>query len=70
MSFLARIGAGFKRTGAYFRESWLELKKVKWPTRRELTSYTLVVLGTVAAMTLFFYVLDVIFNFIISLIMR
>ncbi|PTQ57011.1 MAG: hypothetical protein BSOLF_2413 [Candidatus Carbobacillus altaicus] len=70
MSFLARIGAGFKRTGAYFRESWLELKKVKWPTRRELTSYTLVVLGTVAAMTLFFYVLDIIFNFIISLIMR
>ncbi|MDY0323793.1 MAG: preprotein translocase subunit SecE [Candidatus Carbobacillus sp.] len=70
MAFLARIGAGFKRTGAYFRESWLELKKVKWPTRRELISYTLVVLGTVVAVALFFYVLDIIFNFLVTFIMR
>ncbi|CCQ93768.1 hypothetical protein CULT_150055 [[Clostridium] ultunense Esp] len=27
MGFLARLGASFKRTGVFFRDSWQELKK-------------------------------------------
>jgi preprotein translocase subunit SecE len=58
VSFLARMKQGFGRTFGYFADSWSELKKVKWPTRKELTSYTLVVLFTIAFVTVYFYVLD------------
>nr|WP_204343433.1 preprotein translocase subunit SecE [Paenibacillus elgii] len=49
---------GFGNTFSFFGDSWSELKKVKWPTRKELISYTLVVLFTVAFVTVYFYVLD------------
>jgi len=49
---------GFGNTFSFFVDSWSELKKVKWPSRKELTSYTLVVLFTVVFTTIYFYVLD------------
>ncbi len=62
MTFLARIGTGFKRSfGSFFTflvESWKELKKVKWPTRKELVSYTLVVVLLVIFVTIYFWLLD------------
>lgn len=58
MSFLVRMKRGFGNTFAFFADSWSELKKVKWPNRKELISYTLVVLFTVAFVTVYFYVLD------------
>lgn len=58
MSFLARMKQGFGNTFSFFTDSWSELKKVKWPSRKELISYTLVVLFTVAFTTIYFYVLD------------
>ncbi|WP_274365237.1 preprotein translocase subunit SecE [Paenibacillus thermotolerans] len=58
MAFLARLKQSFGSTFSYFSESYAELKKVKWPTRKELTSYTLVVLFTVVFVTLYFIVLD------------
>lgn len=54
MSFLARMKRGF----SFFTDSWAELKKVKWPSRKELISYTIVVLVTVAFVTVYFYLLD------------
>lgn len=58
MSFLARMRQGFGNTFSFFGDAWAELKKVKWPTRKELISYTLVVLFTVIFVTVYFYVLD------------
>lgn len=58
MSFLVRMKRGFGNTFSFFVDSWAELKKVKWPSRKELISYTLVVLFTVAFVTVYFYVLD------------
>ncbi|TBL69173.1 preprotein translocase subunit SecE [Paenibacillus thalictri] len=54
MSFLAKMKGSF----SFFSDSWSELKKVKWPSRKEMISYTLVVLGTVVFVTVYFYVLD------------
>ncbi|WP_209125305.1 preprotein translocase subunit SecE [Alkalihalobacillus sp. BA299] len=42
----------------FFREVMSELKRVTWPTRKELTRYTLVVLGTVAFVSVFFAIVD------------
>lgn len=65
MGFLARIGTSFKRTGNFFRDSWQELKKVRWPSRKELVSYTIIVLVTVVLVAIFFYFLDIIFGNVI-----
>ena len=52
-----------KRTSPrqFLKEVRLELKKVDWPTREELISYTVVVLVTVIVMTTFVFGLDSLF---------
>lgn len=58
MAFLARLKRSFGSTFAFFGEAVAELKKVKWPNRKELTSYTIVVLVVCIFITIYFYVLD------------
>ncbi|AHV99237.1 preprotein translocase subunit SecE [Paenibacillus sp. 7124] len=50
---------GFKSLFSFFTESWTELKKVRWPSRKELTNYTMIVLGTIIVVALYFWVLDI-----------
>lgn len=69
MGFLSRIGSGFKRTGNFFKDSWQELKKVRWPNRKEMTSYTTVVLVTVILIGVFFWLVDLGLQAILDLIM-
>ena len=47
-----------KRIGNFFREVGREMRKVSWPKRKELTSYTVTVLSTVVFFALFFAVID------------
>ena len=53
-----------KRTGArqFLKEVRQELTKVDWPTRRELVSYSIVVLVTVTVLTAFVFGLDSLFT--------
>ena len=53
-----------KRTGArqFLKEVRLELKKVDWPTRRELTTYSTVVLVTITVMGAFVFAVDYLFT--------
>ena len=69
MGFLARIGASFRRTGAFFSDVMAELKKVRWPNRKELTTYTIVVIVTVVLLALFFFIVDLGISFLIDLIL-
>jgi preprotein translocase subunit SecE len=45
-----------------------ELKKVNWPSRTDLTNYTIVVLVTVAIMTVVIWGLDIVFENLVGLI--
>ncbi|WP_047154538.1 preprotein translocase subunit SecE [Aneurinibacillus tyrosinisolvens] len=54
MGFIDRL----KRGPVFLKEVWTELKKVTWPTRKELTSYTLVVIVTVVLIAVFFAIID------------
>jgi preprotein translocase subunit SecE len=58
------------RVTQYFRETRAELRKVVWPTRQEATNLTLIVVGTIIAMSIFFgaidYVLTALFRFVIT----
>lgn len=44
---------------SFFGDSWGELKKVRWPSRKELVSYTIVVIVTVLLVTVYFWGLDI-----------
>lgn len=48
-------------SGGFLREVRQELRKVDWPNRRELASYTVVVLATIVVMTAFVASLDCVF---------
>ncbi|MEU5842525.1 preprotein translocase subunit SecE [Rhodococcus sp. NPDC047139] len=51
----------FKRLARFFREVVAELRKVIWPNRKQLTTYTIVVLAFVTVMTAFIFGLDLAF---------
>lgn len=53
-----------ERTGIrqFFSEVRAELKKVTWPSRQELQTYTIVVFGLAAALTLYVFALDSFFT--------
>lgn len=42
----------------YFREVWTELKKVHWPSRTQLLTYTGVVLVTVGIVAIALWIID------------
>ena len=46
----------------FFKEVSGEVKKLSWPTKKELVSYTLTVLGFVILMAVIIYVLDLVFG--------
>jgi len=52
----------FKRMALFFRQVVAELRKVIWPTRKELLSYTWIVLSFVLIMGAYIGVLDFIFT--------
>ncbi len=53
-----RRGGLFGRIGGFFREVVSELRKVIWPTRKELLTYTAIVIVFVTVMTTIVGLLD------------
>ncbi len=59
----ARIGAALReRVTRYLREVWAELRRVDWPSRRELIGSTLIVLVVLAALALYLGLWDYLFT--------
>ena len=55
---MARLSGLFARMGLYYRQVVAELRKVIWPTRKELVNYTWVVLIFVSIMIAFVSLCD------------
>lgn len=74
MTFLSNLGTGIRKsfggTADFFRGSIQELKKVRWPSRSEMITYTLVTIMLVAVMALFFAALDFGISELVTLITR
>ena len=67
---MAAAKAGFlKRTGKYFKEVRSEMRKVTWPTKSDLTTYTLVIV-TVMIVSGIIWLADTILYKLVSLILR
>ncbi|UQZ33738.1 preprotein translocase subunit SecE [Paenibacillus sp. PK3_47] len=56
----------FKSLFSFFTESWSELKKVRWPSRKELKNYSMIVFGTIVVIAVYFWVLDIIISAVIE----
>ncbi|MEK7643633.1 MAG: preprotein translocase subunit SecE [Patescibacteria group bacterium] len=54
------------RVTTYLRETRQEMKKVNWPTRRQATQLTIVVIIISLAVALLLGFFDFIYNFILS----
>ena len=53
----------------FFKDVRLEMAKVSWPTKDELTGSTIVVLVSLAALSLFIGLCDVVLSKIVNVIM-
>lgn len=51
---------------SFIKESYEELRKVSWPSRKQTINYTLVVVGVSVAVAVFLGVLDMIFSSIVE----
>ncbi len=63
-----RIKQIFEKTKRFFRELRAELRKVVWPTKKETMQYTMIVVSTVAVISLFIWVVDSVFSGLLRLI--
>ncbi len=54
----------------YVRESREELKKVVWPTRRETTNHTLMVIGISLGVAVFLGAADYLLNYLLGFILE
>lgn len=57
-----------KNLGRYIAESYKELKKVAWPTKKELIKSTWVVLVIVLLFAVLTYLFDTVFSFLTNLV--
>lgn len=57
----------FKRLGHFFVKSWSELKKVSWPSFKEVVKNTCIVLLVVLFFSVIIFGVDMLFTFLISL---
>ena len=58
------------RIKQFFKEVMGELKKLSWPSKKDLVSYTLIVVAFIAVMAIVIYVLDLAFSEGISLLAK
>lgn len=58
------------RLGKFLREVRNEMRKVVWPDRKELVTYTIVVVATVIVVAIFSGVVDVIISELLTLLGR
>lgn len=58
------------RLKKFLREVKAELKKVNWPNKKELISYTGVVFVSVVAVAILIWIIDTAFNQVLTLIIK
>lgn len=61
---------GVKKVNKYLKEIKIEVKKVHWPSRKELAVFTGIVLASIFTVGVFFWILDLGFSALLRLIIR
>lgn len=61
---------GIQKLNKHFKDVKVEMKKVHWPTRKELLVFTVIVLVSIFFVGVFFWFLDTGFNALLRLVIR
>ncbi len=69
-SIYMNLTQSLQKIVAYVRESKEELRKVTWPSRDEVTSFTIVVVVTIIIISLFLWLVDSGLMIIINSVMK
>lgn len=56
--WMEKVQESVRQVTEFFKESWQELKKVHWPSRKETYAATLVVIVVVVLISIFLAVVD------------
>lgn len=62
--------APFTGINKFFRNVMAELRKVNWPSRKELTTYTIVVIATVLVVAAIIFLWDSMLTFVFRFIIK
>jgi len=65
-----RLGKWFRSLKQYFRDAWNELRRVTWPSRKELWNSTLTVLVVIGLAGVFLGAVDLLLTFLVNLYLR
>ncbi|ADY54744.1 preprotein translocase, SecE subunit [Syntrophobotulus glycolicus DSM 8271] len=68
--FISNFTNKFKARTVFFREVWNELKKVHWPTRKQMMVYTGVVFVTVGIFAVLIWIVDSMLTFSLTSILK
>ena len=68
VSFFDKVKNFFKGIGKYFKDTKSELKKVVWPSKKDVRNNTLIVLAVVAITVVALVILDTVFGGVMRLI--
>ena len=60
----------FKSIGKFFRDVVAEMKKIVWPTKKQVLNNTLIVIAVVIIAGLLIFGLDTLFGFILKLVLQ
>ncbi len=60
----------FNRINNFIKEAIAELKKVIWPTQKELKKSTIVVISTIIIASIFIGLVDIFFTKVLTLFMK
>jgi preprotein translocase subunit SecE len=56
--WMEKVQESIRQVAEFFKESWQELKKVHWPSRKETYAATLVVIVVVVVISIYLAVVD------------
>lgn len=70
ISFIGRIKRSFSKTGRFFRDVYLELQRVSWPSHQETYAFTVVVIIAIVAVSVWVGAWDLIFTWLLTLLNR
>ena len=60
----------FNKINNFIKEAVAELKKVIWPTKKDLKNSTIVVISTIIIASIFIGLVDIIFTRVLTLFMK
>ncbi len=64
------MGKWLRSLKQYFRDAWNELRRVTWPSKKELWNTTLTVLVVIALAGVFLGAIDLLLTFLVNLYIR